>query len=117
MDSGSQGRIRLAAKNKVGNVQKKVVLSVSLFLFVFIVVLAYLWISNLKLKESLKKDLKARITNQGKDLQKHRKIKEDIRRSLEEKYRADMVSSRVVTKRLEQAQNKEKDLKVKGGGK
>ncbi|MDD5129046.1 MAG: hypothetical protein PHO40_05285 [Candidatus Omnitrophica bacterium] len=97
--------------------QKKVVLSVSLFLFVFIVVLAYLWISNLKLKESLKKDLKARITNQGKDLQKHRKIKEDIRRSLEEKYRADMVSSRVVTKRLEQAQNKEKDLKVKGGGK
>ncbi|MDD4894959.1 MAG: hypothetical protein PHW54_06590 [Candidatus Omnitrophica bacterium] len=97
--------------------QKKVVLFVSLFSFVFLAVLAYFWISNLKLKESLKKDLKARIANQGKDLQRHRKIKEDLKRGLEEKYRADMISSRVVTKRLEQAQNKEKDLKAKGGGK
>jgi sensor histidine kinase regulating citrate/malate metabolism len=83
-------------------VQRKVVLAVSLLLFLFCAAGAYLWISNLRLKDSLKKALKTKAAKQGMDLQQHRELKEKLKKDLEEKYRADMISYQAVTKRLEQ---------------
>lgn len=96
--------------------QKRAVLFVSLFLFAFFSATACLWIYNLRLKQSLKKDLNTKISKQEIDLQQHNKLKEDLKRDLEEKYRADMISYKVVAKRLEQEQNKENSLTGKQPG-
>lgn len=84
--------------------QKRAVLFIILFLFAFSFATACLWIYNLRLKQTLKKDLNTKIAKQGIDLQKYNKVKENLKRGLEEKYRADMISYKVVTKRLEQEQ-------------
>jgi hypothetical protein len=102
----------VAAENEVGSVQKKVVLFASLLLFILFSATAYLGISNLRLKEFLKKGLRTKITRQGADLQKHKKIKEGLKRGLEEKYRADMISSRVAAKRLKQEQARQGETKA-----
>ncbi|MDD5560739.1 MAG: hypothetical protein PHT50_01205 [Candidatus Omnitrophica bacterium] len=91
--------------------QRKVILVARLLLFVFCAAGVYLWVSNLRLKASLKKVLKTKVVKQGVELQQHKKLKEDLKKGLEEKYRADMISYQVVTKRLEQEQNKEKGLR------
>ena len=82
--------------------QRKVVLVARLFLFVSAAMGIYFLISNLILRESLKKISKAVAVIKDKDSQQNKKLQEDIRRDLEEKYRADMISYQVVTKRLEQ---------------
>ena len=86
--------------------QKKAVLFSSLFLFALVSVSVYLWIYSLRLKGASKKYSNTKIAKQVADLQRHMKIKEDLKRSLEEKYRADMISSRAAAKRLEQMQDK-----------
>lgn len=82
--------------------QRKVVLAVSLLLSLFCCAAVYLWISNLRLKDSLKRAVKAKVYKEGVDLKQHKKLKESLRRDLEEKYRADMISYQAVQKRLEQ---------------
>ncbi len=85
--------------------QKRVVLVCGFILFMFLASGAYLWVSNIMLKASLKKDLKAKASRQGIDLKKHKKMKEDIRKKLEEKYRADMISYQAAKIRLEREKN------------
>lgn len=87
--------------------RRKVVLAASFLLFIFCATAAYLWVSNLMLKDSLKKAVKTKVSRQEMDLERHKKIKEGLRRELEEKYRADMISYRAVTKRLEQEKLKQ----------
>ncbi|MDD5282342.1 MAG: hypothetical protein PHC37_06980 [Candidatus Omnitrophica bacterium] len=89
--------------------QRKVILAVKLFLLIFCGIGGYLLISNLMLKESLKKITKAVTIVKNKDPQKHKKLEEDIRRKMEEKYRADMISYKVVMKRLKQEQDRQKN--------
>jgi len=99
-------------------VQRKFVLVARLFLFVFCGMGIYLLISNLMLRESLKKISKAAATIKDKDTQQYKKIEQGIRRDMEEKYRADMISYKVVTRRLEQEKNKQRQVQEseKGGG-
>ena len=92
--------------------QRKVVLVARLSLFLFCGVLGiYFLVSNLVLRESLKKISKATAIMKDKDSLQYKKLQEDTRRDLEEKYRADMVSYKVVAKRLELEKNKQKDLR------
>ncbi len=58
--------------------------------------------SRLKLKQPLKKNIA---------LQRYRQAEEDLKRDLEEKYRADLISYQVMVKRLELEKNKQKELK------
>ena len=95
--------------------QKKVVLATKLFLLLFCALGIYLLISNLILRQSLKKITKFAEIAKDKDSLQHKKLEEGIRRDLEEKYRADMVSYKVVAKRLEQEQNKQKNSPKEGG--
>ena len=88
--------------------QRKVALFAKLVLFVFCGIGIYLLTSNLILRESLKKISKAAAIIKDKDSQQYKKLQEDIRRDMEEKYRADMISYQVVTKRLEQKKNRQK---------
>lgn len=93
--------------------QRKIILVARLFLFVFCGMGIYLLISNLMLRESLKKISQEAVIIKDKDSQQHKKLEEDIRRDMEEKYRADMISYQVVAKRLEQEQNRQKNLREK----
>ena len=93
--------------------QKKVVLAAQLLLFVFCGIGFYLLICNLMLKKSLGKISKEVVIAKDKDSYQHMKLKQDLRRDMEEKYRADMISYQVVTKRLEQEKNRQQDLKQK----
>ncbi len=90
-----------------------------LFLLVFFGVGVYLLISNLMLRDSLKKISKAAAIIKDKDSQQYKKLQENIRRDMEEKYRADMVSYQVVTRRLEQEKNRQRQVQEseKGGKK
>jgi hypothetical protein len=88
-------------------VERKVVSVARLLLFVFCGIGIYLLISNLILRESLKKMSKAAAIIKDKDSQQYKKLQEDIKRDMEEKYRADMISYQVVTKRLEQKKIKQ----------
>jgi hypothetical protein len=65
------------------------------------------------LKASLNKDLEAKTLRQGVDLKKHKKMKDDLRKRMEEKYRADMVSYQAAKIRLER--EKSKQLQKTGG--
>ncbi|MDD5505380.1 MAG: hypothetical protein PHR73_01310 [Candidatus Omnitrophica bacterium] len=96
--------------------QRKFVLVARLLLFVFCGMGVYLLISNLMLRESLKKISKAAAAIKDKDTQQYKKIEQGIRRDMEEKYRADMISYQVVNRRLEQEKNRQNDLAEKGGG-
>ncbi|MDD5409269.1 MAG: hypothetical protein PHC71_04175 [Candidatus Omnitrophica bacterium] len=87
--------------------ERKVVSVARLLLFVFCSIGIYLLISNLMLRESLKKMSKAAAVIKDKDSQQYKKLQEDIKRDMEEKYRADMISYQVVTKRLEQKKVKQ----------
>lgn len=87
--------------------ERKVVSVARLLLFVFCGIGIYLLISNLILRESLKKMSKAAAIIKDKDSQQYKKLQEDIKRDMEEKYRADMISYQVVTKRLEQKKIKQ----------
>ena len=91
--------------------QKKVVLVARLFLFVSAAMGIYFLISNLILRESLKKISRAAAIIKDKDSQQYKKLQEDIKRDMEEKYRADMISYQVVTKRLEQQKIKQETQK------
>ncbi len=82
-----------------------------LLFFVFCVIGAYLLISNLILRNSLKKISKETAIIKDKDSEQHKKLQADIRRDMEEKYRADMISYQVVTKRLEQEKIKQEAQK------
>jgi len=90
-----------------------------LFLLVFFGIGVYLLISNLMLRDSLKKISKAAAIIKDKDSQQYKKLQENIRRDMEEKYRADMVSYQVVTRRLEQEKNRQRQAQEseKGGKK
>lgn len=92
--------------------QRKVVFVARLSLFLFCGAGVYLLISNWMLGESLKKISKSVSVIKDKDSQQYKKIQEDIRRDMEEKYRADMVSYQVVAKRLEQEKNRQKNLSL-----
>ena len=94
---------------------RKAILVVKLFLCVFCGLGVYLLISNLMLRESLKKISKSVATMRNKDSEQHNKLREDIKRGLEEKYRADMISYQVVQKRLEQERNRQKQPQEKIG--
>lgn len=96
--------------------QRKVFVVARLLLFVFCGVGVYLLISNLMLRESLKKISKAAAVIKDKDTQQYKKLEQGIRRDMEEKYRADMISYQVVSRRLEQEKNRKNDLVEKGGG-
>ncbi len=93
--------------------QRKVVLVCGFILAVFCAAGVYLWVSNLMLKASLNKDLEAKTLRQGVDLKKHKKMKDDLRKRMEEKYRADMVSYQAAKIRLER--EKSKQLQKTGG--
>lgn len=99
--------------------QRKAYLFARFFLFVSCGVGAYLLISNLMLRESLKNISKAAAIIKDKDSQQHKKLEDDIRRDIEEKYRADMISYQVVQKRLEQEKNRQRQVQEseKGGKK
>lgn len=73
-----------------------------LFLLVFFGIGVYLLISNLMLRDALKKISKAAAIIKDKDSKHHKKLETDMRSGIEEKYRADMVSYKVVIKRLQQ---------------
>jgi len=88
----------------------KKVLALRLILFVFCVIGAYLLVSNLILRVSLKKLSKETAVIKDKDSEQYKQLQADIRRDMEEKYRADMISYKVVTKRLEQAKEKQNEL-------
>ena len=91
--------------------QRKIILVARLFLFVFCGMGVYFLISNLMLRESLKKISQEAVIIKDKDSQQHKKLEEDIRRDMEEKYRADMISYQVVAKRLEQKKIKQEPQK------
>ncbi len=95
--------------------KKKITLVVKLFLFVSCGLGAYLFISNLILRESLKKISKSAAIIKDKDSLQHKKLKEGIRMDMEEKYRADMISYQVVVKRLEQEKNRQMQPQEKIG--
>ncbi len=96
----------MAAENEVGSVQRKFFLVVRLLLFIFCGIGVSLLISNLMLRESLKKISKAAAIIKDKDSKQHKKLETDTRSGIEEKYRADMVSYKVVIKRLQQKEIK-----------
>jgi len=54
------------------------------------------------LRNSLKKISYETALMKDKDSLQYKKLQDDIRRDMEEKYRADMISYQVVEKRLEQ---------------
>jgi len=84
-------------------VQRKVIFVARLSLFVFCGGMGiFFLVSNLILRESLKKISKATAIMKDKDSLQYKKLQEDTRRDMEEKYRADMISYKVVAKRLEQ---------------
>lgn len=93
--------------------QRKVYLVAKFFLFISCGIGAYLLISNLILRESLKNISKAAAIIKDKDSQQHKRIEKDIRSDIEEKYRADMISYQVVQKRLEQEKNRQKQAQEK----
>jgi len=88
--------------------RKKAVLFAGLLLFISASAAAYLGFSNLRLKQFLRKDLNIKVVREELDLKKHKQVKEDLKRSLEEKYRADMVSSRAASIRLKQKELRQK---------
>jgi len=94
-------------------VQKKAVLVAQLFLLVFCVIGLCLLIANLMLKKSFREISKAVVIAKDRDSQEHLKLEQNLRKDIEEKYRADMVSYRVVAKRLEQEKEKQKNLELK----
>lgn len=69
--------------------------------------------SNLRLRQALKETPRTERVERKIDLRQHRKLREDLKRDLEEKYRADMVSYRVMIKRLEQEKKRQKELEEK----
>ncbi|MDD5042556.1 MAG: hypothetical protein PHV40_02700 [Candidatus Omnitrophica bacterium] len=92
--------------------QKKVILFFALVLLIFLLACVYLWVSRIRLKESLEKDLASRATHQGSDLKKLKKQKEKLKKAMEEKYRADMISYKAVEKRLELQAKKEAERRA-----
>ena len=91
--------------------QKKAIFIAQSLLFIFCVIGVYLLISNLKLKKSFVEISKAVVITKDKDSQQYIKLEQDLKRGMEEKYRADMISYQVVTKRLEQEKNRQQNLK------
>ncbi len=87
--------------------RKRAVLFAGLLLFISASAAACLGFSNLRLKQSLRKDLNIKVVREELDLKRHKKVKEELKRRLEEKYRADMVSSRAASRRLEQEQSRQ----------
>lgn len=85
--------------------QKKALLAVQLIFFVSCGIGLYLLIRNLMLKKSLEGISKAAVAAKDKDSRQNIKVKHDIERDMEEKYKADMISYQVVRKRLEQEKN------------
>jgi len=67
----------------------------------------YFLISNVMLMNSLKKISYETALMKDKDSLQYKKLQDDIRRDMEEKYRADMISYQVVEKRLEQKKIKQ----------
>ncbi|MBU0547218.1 MAG: hypothetical protein KJ710_04415 [Candidatus Omnitrophica bacterium] len=94
---------------------KKVVLISRLFFLVFCGIGIFLLISNFMLRKSLQKISKSVAIIKDKDSQRHKKLQENIRSGMEEKYRADMISYRVVAKRLEQEQDRQNNLREETG--
>lgn len=80
---------------------------------VFLVIGVYLLVSNLRLKDILKKEMDSKTVNQDADLEKQRELKRELKKSLEEKYRADIVSYQVAAKRLKREQERLKALEQK----
>ncbi|MBL7130013.1 MAG: hypothetical protein ISS45_01180 [Candidatus Omnitrophica bacterium] len=92
--------------------QRKVVLILILVLFLLCGMSIYLLRSNLSLKESLK-EIPGTEEAKKKTSLERKKLKEDLKRDLEEKYQADMVSYQAMIKRLELEKKKQKELKEK----
>jgi len=88
-------------------VQRNAVWLVRLCLFVFCGMGIYFLISNFMLRNSLKKISYETALMKDKDSLQYKKLQDDIRRDMEEKYRADMISYQVVEKRLEQKKIKQ----------
>lgn len=91
--------------------QKKVALIARLFLFVFCAAGVYLLASNFILRKSLKNITQAEANKKDKDLERHKKLQDEQKKDLEERYQADMVSYKAMVKRLEREKNKQKELK------
>ncbi len=87
--------------------QRKVVWLARLCLFVFCGMGIYFLISNFMLRNSLKKISYETALMKDKDSLQYKKLQDNIRRDMEEKYRADMISYQVVEKRLEQKKIKQ----------
>ncbi len=87
--------------------QRKAVWLARLCLFVFCGIGIYFLISNFMLRNSLKKISYETALMKDKDSLQYKKLQDDIRRDMEEKYRADMISYQVVEKRLEQKKIKQ----------
>ena len=92
--------------------QRKVVLILILLLFILCVMSIFLLRSNLSLKESLKEAPGSEETKKRVVLER-KKLKEDLKRDLEEKYQADMVSYQAMIKRLELEKKRQEELKEK----
>jgi len=83
-----------------------VAVAFKLCLVLFLSLGAYLLISNLVLRLTLKKVTKETSTVQDKKFRQQVNQEANMRREMEERYRADMISYQVVTKRLEMEQSK-----------
>ena len=80
----------------------------SIVLILIILILVFCGISILLIFSKLKPPLKKNT-----DLQGYQQEEVDLKKGLEEKYRADMVSYQVMVRRLELEKNKQKELKEK----
>jgi len=104
----------MAAKVEVTAEMKRTHFLTAIFgVFLLLILSAYLLISNFRLQRSLKNlsnEAKHNLESAGIS---QSQIRSDIKKSLEEKYRADIVSHRVMIKRLER--EKQLDSKQEEG--
>ena len=91
--------------------QKKDVLIARLVLFLFCATGVYLLSSNLMLRRSLKEITRVEANKKDRQLEQHKKLQDEQRRDLQERYQADVISYQAMVKRLEQEKNKQKELK------
>jgi len=83
---------------------KSIVLALMILVLVFCGVSIFFIFSKPKFKQPLKNNT---------DLQRYQQKEADLKKDLEEKYRADLVSYQVMVRRLELEKNKQKELKDK----
>ena len=101
----------MAVEDEV-SVQKKIIFVLILLVLVVCAMSIYFLISNFRLRQSLKFS-QTGGAKKSVGAQQYQKLEQDLKRDLEEKYQADMVSYQAMIKRLDQEKNKQQELKAK----